>query len=149
MSTIPTFGYHAIEGARKFELKPGEALPEGWYDSPAKCPPPPEPVAEPADVGSAEATALQVQVADLAALNERQAAELATVREELESMRANASRLADTAHELNAELYQARIDLAELAKLKEDLELAQLEIEELKKPKVGEAADPSTDAPTG
>jgi hypothetical protein len=35
--TIPTWGYR--QGASQiFELKPGEDLPKGWYDSPAKIP---------------------------------------------------------------------------------------------------------------
>jgi hypothetical protein len=32
--TIPTWGYHARQPARVFELKPGEALPKGWRDRP-------------------------------------------------------------------------------------------------------------------
>jgi hypothetical protein len=30
----PTWGYHAVEPARIFHLKPGEKLPEGWHDAP-------------------------------------------------------------------------------------------------------------------
>ncbi len=40
-----TWGYHASEGARIFELEPDEALPAGWYDSPARVN---EPAVEPA-----------------------------------------------------------------------------------------------------
>jgi septal ring factor EnvC (AmiA/AmiB activator) len=32
---VPTWGYHAVEPARIFHLKPGEKLPEGWADTPA------------------------------------------------------------------------------------------------------------------
>ena len=32
---VPTWGYSA-EGARLFDLAPGEGLPPGWSDSPAK-----------------------------------------------------------------------------------------------------------------
>jgi hypothetical protein len=35
--TIPTWGY-CKGGSQIFELKPGEGLPKGWYDSPAKIP---------------------------------------------------------------------------------------------------------------
>ncbi len=34
--TNPTWLYK-LDDARVFELAPGEALPEGWHDSPAKC----------------------------------------------------------------------------------------------------------------
>jgi hypothetical protein len=33
--TIPTFLYHPRHGARIFQIMPGEALPVGWYDTPA------------------------------------------------------------------------------------------------------------------
>lgn len=36
----PTFGYRPGE-ARLFELEPGEALPEGWFDTPQLDPEPP------------------------------------------------------------------------------------------------------------
>jgi hypothetical protein len=35
---VPTWGYRGDE-ARIFELAPGESLPEGWVDSPAKAEP--------------------------------------------------------------------------------------------------------------
>jgi hypothetical protein len=31
---IPTFGYHPDGRAEIFHLKPGEKLPDGWFDSP-------------------------------------------------------------------------------------------------------------------
>lgn len=30
----PTWGYHPVEPAKIFHLKPGEKLPEGWHDAP-------------------------------------------------------------------------------------------------------------------
>ena len=33
---IPTWGYHATEAAKVFDLAPNEALPNGWHDTPAK-----------------------------------------------------------------------------------------------------------------
>lgn len=33
---VPTYGYHKTEGAKIFHLEPGEALPKGWHDTPAK-----------------------------------------------------------------------------------------------------------------
>ena len=32
---VPTWGYHADGRAEIFRLAPGEALPDGWTDSPA------------------------------------------------------------------------------------------------------------------
>lgn len=38
MAKIPTYGYRKTDGAAQlFELEPGEALPEDYADSPAKC----------------------------------------------------------------------------------------------------------------
>lgn len=37
---LPTWGYHRTEAAKVFDLAPGEALPNGWYDSPARIPHP-------------------------------------------------------------------------------------------------------------
>ena len=42
--TVPTWGYHARQPARVFELKPGEVLPKGWRDRPLAAD---EPAAEP------------------------------------------------------------------------------------------------------
>lgn len=33
---IPTWGYHRTEAAKVFDLAPGEELPSGWHDTPAK-----------------------------------------------------------------------------------------------------------------
>jgi len=34
-TVLPTWGYHADGSSKIFQLKPGEALPTGWADSPA------------------------------------------------------------------------------------------------------------------
>ncbi len=48
MKIIETWGYHASEQPRIFDLSPGENLPEGWHDSPARIgEPASEPVAAP------------------------------------------------------------------------------------------------------
>lgn len=33
-TVLPTWGYHATEAAKIFDLKPGEKLPAGWSDHP-------------------------------------------------------------------------------------------------------------------
>ena len=33
---IPTWGYHTTEPAKVFHMAPGELLPQGWHDTPAK-----------------------------------------------------------------------------------------------------------------
>jgi hypothetical protein len=36
-SLIPTWGYHATDGARIFNLPEGEHLPKDWHDHPDKA----------------------------------------------------------------------------------------------------------------
>jgi hypothetical protein len=68
--TISTWGYHAVEGARLFVLKLGEALPVGWHDSPAKLPPRDEQPAADAPAKSTPA-APAVSPAEFAQLREQ------------------------------------------------------------------------------
>ena len=39
---VPTWGYHATEPARIFDIPEGRALPAGWHDHPDKVKPRPK-----------------------------------------------------------------------------------------------------------
>lgn len=60
--TIPTFGYRAGE-AKLFQLAPGEALPEGWFDTPQPDNDP-EPEAAPTEAPKKRGRPKKVEASD-------------------------------------------------------------------------------------
>jgi hypothetical protein len=49
---VPTWGYHATDPARIFDLGEGHRLPAGWHDHPDKAKAKPKPQRRPAKTGA-------------------------------------------------------------------------------------------------